>query len=102
LGVEKHGEELSIDVPGALTLDDSELMVEAAADGLGIAYVPESFAREQLDSGALVTVLEDWCPPIPGLVLYYPGQRHVPSALRAFIDVVKETFPSGARHRSEK
>jgi DNA-binding transcriptional LysR family regulator len=87
----RHGEEIALDVPGALTLDDSNLMVEAAADGLGIAYVPESFAREMLESGHLVTVLEDWCPPIPGLALYYPRNRHVPSALRAFIDVLKAT-----------
>lgn len=90
----KHGEEIIIDVSGALTLDDNDLMVEAAADGLGIAYVPESFARGLLDEGRLVTVLEDWCPPAPGLALYYPGHRHVPSALRAFIDVVKEINPS--------
>jgi DNA-binding transcriptional LysR family regulator len=86
----RRGEELSIDAPGALTLDDSDLMVQAAVDGLGIAYVPETFARKRLKSGALVVVLEDWCPPIPGLMLYYPGNRHVPSALRAFIDVLKE------------
>jgi DNA-binding transcriptional LysR family regulator len=66
-------------------------MVEAAAAGLGIAYVPESAAHELLRSKRLVTVLEDWCPPIPGLVLYYPGHAQVPSALRAFIDVIKET-----------
>ncbi len=86
----KHGEEIIVDVPGALTLDDNDLMSQAAADGLGIAYVPEAFAREGLGSGQLVSVLADWCPPIPGLTLYYPGNRHMPSALRAFIDVLKE------------
>jgi DNA-binding transcriptional LysR family regulator len=89
----KHGEELSIDVPGALTLDDNNLMVEAAANGHGIAYVPEIFARKMLDSGQLVIVLEEWCPWIAGPTLYYPGHRHVPSALRAFIDLLKESAP---------
>jgi len=86
-----NGEELSVDVPGALTLDDSILMVQSAVDGLGIAYVPESFAREKMESGQLVALLDDWCPTIPGLALYYPGYRYLPSALRAFIDVLKET-----------
>jgi DNA-binding transcriptional LysR family regulator len=86
----KHGQEVAIDVPGVLTLDHIGLMVEAASDGLGLAYVPESTARERLDDGRLVTVLEDWCPFIPGLSLYYPGHRHVPAGLRAFIDVLKE------------
>jgi DNA-binding transcriptional LysR family regulator len=42
------------------------------------------------DLGQLVFVLADWCPPIPGLALYYPGNRHVPSTLRAFIDLLKK------------
>jgi DNA-binding transcriptional LysR family regulator len=86
----KHGEEMIIDVPGPLTLDDNDLMVQVATDGLGIAYVPEGFAQKNLGSGRLVSVLADWCPPIRGLTLYYPGNRHVPSALRAFIDVLKQ------------
>jgi DNA-binding transcriptional LysR family regulator len=91
----KRGQEVSVDVPGALTLDNNGLMVEAAADGLGLAYVPESIARKSLDDGRLVIVLEDWCPLIPGLCLYYPGHRHVPAGLRAFIDVLKEVNGDG-------
>jgi DNA-binding transcriptional LysR family regulator len=86
----KHGQELAVDVSGALTLDHTELMTEAAAAGLGIAYVSDRAARPYLERGALVTVLDDWCPAIPGLFLYYPGHRHVPAGLRAFIDVLKE------------
>jgi DNA-binding transcriptional LysR family regulator len=86
---EKQGQEIVIDVPGALLLNHNGLMVEAAAGGLGIAYVPEPVARPLLDKGGLATVLEDWCPPIPGLCLYYSGHRHVPATLRAFIDVLR-------------
>lgn len=84
-------DELAIEVPGALTLDDNDLLIVAAVAGLGIAYVPEPFARSALDDGRLIAVLLDWCPPLGGLALYYPGQRHVPSSLRAFVDVVKAT-----------
>ena len=69
--------------------------MQAAAAGSGIAYVPEHFARPLLDSGRLVSVLEDWCPPIPGLALYYPRGRHVPSPLRAFIDLLKQWNGAG-------
>jgi DNA-binding transcriptional LysR family regulator len=98
----RNGEELSIDVPGTLTLDESTLMVQSAASGLGIAYVPELFAHEKIETGELVTLLNDWCPAIPGNVLYYPGFRHVPSALRAFIDVLKETERQRSRPASIK
>ncbi|MBB3163826.1 LysR family transcriptional regulator [Rhizobium laguerreae] len=86
----KRSAEVAVDVPGNLTLDDNDLLVQAAADGRGIAYIPEHFAQPFLESGQLVTVLDDWCPPIPGLALYYPRSRHVPSPLRAFIDLLRE------------
>ncbi len=86
----QHGQELTIEVPGPLILDHVELMAEAAEAGLGIAYVPEHTAQPFLAAGRLVTVLDDWCPRIPGLFLYYPGHRQVPPGLRAFIDVLKE------------
>jgi DNA-binding transcriptional LysR family regulator len=88
---EKRGQELSVEVRGPLTLDHPGLMTEVAADGLGVAYVADRVAQPYLDSGRLVAVLADWCPPIPGLFLYYPGNRHVPAGLRAFIAILKET-----------
>jgi DNA-binding transcriptional LysR family regulator len=86
----KHDQEITIDVPGTLTLDNNQLMVESAADGLGIAYVPELYATPLLKTGRLVAVLEDWCPFIPGLFLYFPHNRHVPPGLRALVDLAKE------------
>ncbi len=91
----RHGEEFVIDPSGALTLDDNDLLVEAAMAGLGIAYVPEFFAQNGLSSGRLVRVLPEWCPPSPGLALYYPGNRYMPATLRAFIDILKDE-PCGA------
>ena len=87
---EKHGQQLTVDVPGALTLDHAELMTECAAGGLGIAYVSDRSARPYLEAGTLVGVLDDWCPWIPGLFVYYPGHRHVPPGLRAFIEILKQ------------
>ena len=85
-----RGQEISVDTPGALTLDHLELMAQAAVQGLGIAYLPDSVARPYLVRGELVGVLDEWCPAIPGLFLYYPGHRHVPLGLQAFIEVLRE------------
>ena len=85
----RNAEEFAIDTPGALTLDHNGLMVEAAEAGLGIAFVPEPFARQALEEGRLVALLAEWSPAIPGLCLYYPGHRHVPPALRAFIEELR-------------
>jgi DNA-binding transcriptional LysR family regulator len=86
----RRAQEITVDVPGAITLDHVELMAEAAAKGLGIAYISAHSAAPWIARGDLVTVLDDWCPLIPGLFLYYPGHRHVPPGLKAFIAVLKE------------
>jgi DNA-binding transcriptional LysR family regulator len=52
--------------------------------------VPDRTAQPFIASGKLVTVLDDWCPSIPGLFLYYPGHRHVPLGLKAFVDMLRE------------
>jgi DNA-binding transcriptional LysR family regulator len=85
-----HGQEITIDPPGALTLDSNTLIVEAALDGLGIAYLPEPYVRDALKRKRLVTVLDEWCPVIPGLFLYFPGNRHIPAGLRALIELARD------------
>ena len=89
----RHGQALTLDPPGALTLDSNTLMVEAAIDALGIAYVPEHYALEALARKRLVVVLDDWCPAIPGLFLYFPGSRHIPAGLRALVALLREPKP---------
>ena len=41
---ERNGQDVMSDVPGALTLDNTGLIVEAAVAGLGIGCVPERAA----------------------------------------------------------
>jgi DNA-binding transcriptional LysR family regulator len=87
--LERGGIAQEIEVNGPLTLGDVSLMVGPALQGLGLAYVFEDMVSEHLASGRLVQVLADWCPWYPGLHLYYPSRRHVPAALKAFIDFVR-------------
>lgn len=83
---ERGGVELDIEVDGPLTLGDQDLMLDAALDGAGLAYVFEAQAEKLIAKRKLVRVLADWCPVYPGFFLYYPSRRQVPAALRAFID----------------
>lgn len=87
---ERHGEAVSIDVEGQVTLSQPDLMREAARAGLGLTYLAEFNVSEDLATGTLERVLEDWTPPFDRLCLYYPGRRHVPAALRALIDLIRE------------
>jgi DNA-binding transcriptional LysR family regulator len=88
--LEHHGESLVVDVQGPLILDEPRMIVQAARAGVGLAFTSEWYAVEDLAAGRLVQVLDDWTPPFAGMCLYYPGHRHVPAALRAFIELIRE------------
>ena len=83
-------------------VNDPDLAVRAAVDGLGIAYTLEALAEPFLRSGQLVRVLEDWSPSFEGLFLYYPGRRQVPAALRALIDMIRAGRDSAPTRRSRE
>jgi DNA-binding transcriptional LysR family regulator len=87
-----NGEAFEVDVSGPLIVDDTALMLRAARDGVGLAVVIEDLVAKPLASGELQRVLEDWCPPQPRFHIYYPGRRLTPAPLRAFIDMLRETY----------
>src|SRR5580700_2374674 len=82
---ERNGKPQPISVDGRVMVNDPDVAVRAAVDGLGIAYTLEAMAEPFLRSGQLVQVLGSWSPSFEGLFLYYPGRRQVPATLRAFI-----------------
>ncbi len=88
---EKDGQALSVDPSGPLivTPTSSDIAIGAAIAGHGIVYLFEEWLAPHLASGALVPVLPDWWLTFPGPFLYYPGRRHLPAPLRAFIDFLR-------------
>ncbi|MQT94512.1 LysR family transcriptional regulator [Pseudomonas helleri] len=78
---------------GNFIVNAQTLIVEAAKQGAGIAYVDDCSIRADIARGELVPLLLDWCEPFPGLALYYPGHRLVPSGLRALIDSLRSDRP---------
>nr|WP_275531699.1 LysR substrate-binding domain-containing protein [Ensifer aridi] len=92
---ERAGQELLVDASGPVVLDDEELMVESAIEGLGIAYVADWAAETALSDGRLRKVLTAWMPAPERVAAHYPGHRAVPPALRAFLDIVKDMRKKG-------
>jgi DNA-binding transcriptional LysR family regulator len=99
---ERNRKSRRISVDGRVMVNDADLAVRAAVDGLGIAYTGEALAEPFLRSGQLVRVLEDWSPSFEGLFLYYPGHRQVPAALRALIDMIRTARGSAPGKRPLK
>lgn len=86
---EKDSAEVRVRVEGQLTFNTSYAMIDAAVSGYGIAYVPESLVGDELASGALVQVLDDWSPMFPGYYLYYPSRRQNSPAFKIVVDALK-------------
>ncbi|UJR85284.1 LysR family transcriptional regulator [Sandaracinus amylolyticus] len=91
--LEKRGKEVVLDVQGALTLGDEELVRRAALDGAGLAYLSDWAVHEDLAARRLVRVLAGWTPDSSGLALFHPSHRYVSASLRAFIGVMRELAP---------
>ena len=92
---EKDGQELAIDVPGAITFDQTQFGLSLIMRGAGLAYLPEPTLAPFVDSGALRIVLADWAPLGPGFHIYYSGRRQLPTALRLLVELVREMRPLG-------
>jgi DNA-binding transcriptional LysR family regulator len=89
---ERDGEIVRVDPSGPLIVRLGaavDLAVDAAVNGLGVIHLFEEWLRPHLDSGALVPVLEPWWQTFTGPFLYYPGRRHLPAPLRAFVDFIR-------------
>lgn len=72
---ERDGREMRVRVDGQLVFNSILRVLEAAVDGLGVAYMPEDLAQPHLADGRLKRVLENWCPHWTGYHLYYPSRR---------------------------
>lgn len=86
---EKGRKSLSIAVNGPLIVEDEDLVIRAALDGVGFAFISEYKIAPYLAAGSLVRVLEDWCQPFPGFFLFYPSRRQQTASLEAVIRVLR-------------
>jgi DNA-binding transcriptional LysR family regulator len=96
---ERNGEIVKVNPTGPLVVRigaAADLAVDAAVAGTGVIYLFEDWLRPYLDSGSLEPVLEPWWQTFSGPFLYYPGRRHLPAPLRAFVDFISAT-PSRRR-----
>lgn len=87
---EKAGRVVKVSPPAKLIATYLGLALRAVHDGVGYWATFEGYVRYGVKSGALVSVLDDWCPPFLGPFLYYPSRRQPPPALAAFVAFVAE------------
>lgn len=86
---EKGSKKMSVRVRGQTIFNNTFLMLQAALDGEGLAYVPGDLVGKHLACGRLTSLLTDWCPRFPGYYLYYPGRKHLPAAFERVVDALR-------------
>ena len=79
----------SVAVPARVLTTDPAMNARLARAGAGVTMVREDRVRDEIASGALVVVLEEFCTPFPGYYLYYPQRRHASPALRALVNYLR-------------
>lgn len=87
--LEKDGRVVNVRVEGQIIVNDIAIVRQAAVDGLGLCYLPRDYLEAEIETGDLIPVMEDWCPPFPGYHLYYPSRRQQSPALAAFVAAVR-------------
>ncbi|MBQ5965198.1 LysR family transcriptional regulator [Massilia sp. ZL223] len=86
---EKDGQAFSVKVEGQLVFNSIIHVLNAALDGIGLAYVPEQLVAPYLADGRLKQVLTEWCPYFQGYHLYYPNRRQASPAFSALVDALR-------------
>ena len=87
------GKAVRIEHTPRLVCHDFIVMRSAVLAGLGIALLPESVIRADLDSGKLEQVLPAWTLPLGVFHLVFPTRRGLLPSVRAFIDFLAERMP---------
>ncbi|CAB3918103.1 LysR family transcriptional regulator [Achromobacter anxifer] len=87
----KRGEQTErVPVRGRYKVSSSLAVRDALRAGFGVSLVPRVYVQQDLDSGALQAVLEDWTPDETFIYAVYPSRRHMVAKVRAFVDFLLE------------
>lgn len=84
------GVEEAVQVPARFSANTAQALRKATVAGLGIALVPATLARLDLQAGLLVPVLPRYRRTGTGLNVLYPSRLHLPLAVSAFVELVVE------------
>ena len=84
--LEVDGRLVEYEPSGHLTISDSLFSVEAALEGMGLAYTFEQLSLPHIRARTLRRVLTSFSPTFPGFYLYYPSRRQQPSKMKAFVE----------------
>ncbi|MDX1282796.1 LysR family transcriptional regulator [Shewanella colwelliana] len=88
-----QGRERQIKVAGTLQCNTGHGLRDAALKGLGLAQLPNYYISHDLETGALVPVLNSYQEPNEGVWALYPHNRHLSPKVRLMVDFLAAKLP---------
>jgi DNA-binding transcriptional LysR family regulator len=79
-----------VQTKSGLVLNDRQMLVDCAVEGLGLAFVSAQESRRAVAQGLLESFLQAYVPVDSGLYLYFPERSQSQLKLRVFIDMARE------------
>ncbi|MGR5559781.1 LysR family transcriptional regulator [Vibrio fortis] len=86
------GKSLSYRQPWVAVISDTNTLIEATVDGMGIAMIPSIFVNSHVKRGDLVKIQDVAEFPIINIYGMYPTRKHVPYRLSLFLEYLKANF----------
>lgn len=82
----ESGKEKNIRVTGSVRYNSGYSLVDAAIKGLGIVQLPDYYVQKHLESGELVSLLDNFREPEEGIWAVYTHNRHLSPKIRLLLD----------------
>ena len=84
----KNGQQIQTQVNSRVLCNNSEMMTSLCLAGQGIIRMPLFNLSDEVATGKLVPLFEDFMPINIGVYLVYPSRKNMPAKLKCFIDFI--------------
>lgn len=88
----ENGNQHVVKVKGRWRSNNTNVVVNACEQGLGIAYMPDSTFTQSLEDGKVVPILMPYCSDSASSWIVYKNKRFMPIRVRLAIDYLVEYF----------
>ncbi len=88
--MDKAGNQTSVDVHQRIRSNNTEMSLALVCNGDGIIRLPEFYIEQQIKTGELILLFEDYVFPMVDVYALYPTRKHLASKVRCFLDLIDE------------
>ena len=92
-----EGQPITVDMPSALVVNDTDAIIDAALQGLGIGRTVLPLVEHLIEEGRLIPVLKKHWFKYPGLSIYFPQKSQELKRIRVTLDFWIDRFKTDYR-----